>query len=291
MVATLIQETNDNLTIQVTISKSNSILEMEELIQTGVNEVSVLATQKALEHFDTDGSPIKLGDIKFTSKGQQPKEYQTPYGAVILNRHVYQTNDGGKTYCPMEIDGKVIVTSTPKFAKMLSSKYAEFGAGRVMIDLKENHGRTVFKSFIQNIVDVVASIALLKEESWNYAPPDFKEKVTSMSFGIDGTCMHLSDEGWRETMVGTIGLYNKNGDRLHTIYTAATPQYGKENFLRKMETEIERAKSFYPKAITMGIADGAKSNWPFLESHTDIQIKSTKRKNRVDGFTLSQIKT
>lgn len=272
MPATLIKETKDNVTIQVTIPKSNSILEMEEFIQAGVNEVGTLATQKALEHFDTDGSSIKFGETKFTSKGQFPKEYQTPYGATTVNRHVYQTAEGGTTYCPMEIDAKIIITSTPKFAKILSSKYAEFGAGRVMIDLEENHGRAVHKSFIQNVVDVVASVALLKEENWTYSPPELEEKVASMSFGIDGTCVHMSNDGWRETMVGTLAFYNKKGDRLYTVYTAATPQYGKEKFLERMELEIERAKILYPKAFTMGIADGAKSNWPFLEKHTDIQI-------------------
>ena len=272
MSATLISETGDKVTIQITIPKSNSILEMEEFIQSGVNEVGMLATQKALEHFDTDGSPIKFGDTKLTSKGQSPKEYQTPYGVAIVNRHVYQTSEGGTTYCPMEIDAKIIITSTPKFAKTLSSKYAEFGAGRVMIDLEQNHGRKVHKSFIQNVVDVVASVALIKEESWTYSHPKLEEKVASMSFGIDGTCVHMSDDGWRETMVGTLGFYNKNGDRLYTVYTAATPQYGKEKFLERMELEINRAKEIYPKAFTMGIADGAKSNWPFLEKHTDTQI-------------------
>lgn len=272
MSATLINETKDNITIQITIPKSKSILEMEEFIQTGVNEVGKLATQKGLEHFDTDGSPIIFGETKFTSKGQLPKEYQTPYGPTTVNRHVYQTSDGGKTYCPMEIDARIVITSTPRFAKILSFKYAEFGAGRVMMDLEENHGRIVHKSFIQNVVDVVASVALLKEESWTYAPPALEEKVVAMSFGIDGTCVHMSDDGWRETMVGTIAFYNKKGDRLHTVYTAATPQYGKEKFLQRMEIEIERAKKLYPKAFTMGIADGAKSNWPFLEKHTDTQI-------------------
>jgi hypothetical protein len=31
-------------------------------------------------------------------------------------------------------------------------------------------------------------------------------------------------------MVGTIALYDSDGERRHTIYIAAAPEYGKEKF-------------------------------------------------------------
>lgn len=36
--------------------------------------------------------------------------------------------------------------------------------------------------------------------------------------------------------------------------------------------EITRAKQHYPKALYLGIADGAASNWSFLEQHTQRQL-------------------
>src|SRR5262249_49125923 len=50
----------------------------EETIQTALNEAGVLATTAALEQFDTDGSPLDIGSTRWTSKGQEPKTYQTP---------------------------------------------------------------------------------------------------------------------------------------------------------------------------------------------------------------------
>jgi len=38
----------------------------------------VLVTQEGLRQFDTDGPPITLGSITFTSRGQHPKDCQTP---------------------------------------------------------------------------------------------------------------------------------------------------------------------------------------------------------------------
>ena len=51
------------------------------------------------------------------TKGEQSKAYQTSYGEVIVNRHVYQRSSGGKTYCPLERDARIIITRVPLFAK------------------------------------------------------------------------------------------------------------------------------------------------------------------------------
>ena len=84
--------------------------------------------------------------------------------------------------------------------------------------------------------------------------------------------MLMCEDGWREAMVGTIALYDAEGERLHTTYLAATPEYGKETFLARLESEIDRAKSNYPRALTVGIADGAVCNWEFLDAQTSHQV-------------------
>ena len=83
-----------------------------------------MATAEGLRQFDTDGSPITIGPSKFTSKGQVEKDYQTPYGVATVARHVYQSPQGGPTYCPLDRDARVVVSSTPRFAKIVSHKYS-----------------------------------------------------------------------------------------------------------------------------------------------------------------------
>ena len=106
-----------------------------------------------------------------TSKGKVLKRYETPYGTVALKRHVYQTSTGGKTYSPLDEKASIVTTSTPRFARQISSKYARLPAQEVMNDLKMNHGRAVVRAFVQNIVDVVGSIAAVTEEDWMYDTP------------------------------------------------------------------------------------------------------------------------
>src|SRR3954447_429532 len=272
MSAAIVARTDSAFTIQVEIPYHSSMLDFEEVIQQRLNEAGVLATTEALQQFDADGSPIQIGDTKPTSKGKLKEQYQTPYGVAAVERHAYQSSRGGKTYCPLDREARIVVSSTPRFAKMVSHKYAEFGSARVIKDLAENHGRSVARCFVQDVTDAVAAVALAREEDWEYALPEPEEPTSTITIGIDGTCLLMCEGGWRETMVGTIGFYDAEGDRQHTIYLAATPEYGKATFLDRMEREIERVKATYPTARYLGLADGAKGNWEFLGRHTETQV-------------------
>lgn len=270
--AKLIKQEGTELTLEVKINIAGSLLEAENRIQDACNEVGCLATEHALKGFDSDGSSIKTGNIKWTSKGQTAQKYQTPYGVVNIDRHVYQTSKGGKTCCPMEQRGRIIRKATPRFAMQLSHKYSQNNAQAVCRDLAENHNRKVSKSFVQNVVDWVGSIASAKEDQWEYELPSIDDAVSSIVFSMDGAHILMQDEGWREAMVGVISLYDPAGNRLHTLYLGAPPEYGKSAFKKHLEKEIIKVKARYPEALYLGIADGAKDNWTFLEQHTDRQL-------------------
>ena len=136
------------------------MLKSEKAITCAVNEVGNLATafRKAIEQFDTDGSTIIKNDKTWTSKGKQAKTYQTSYGEVTIYRHVYQNYQGGKTYCPLEDEARIVVKSTPHFARMVSSKYALMPSKR---DLYDNHGRSITRCTIQNLSEAVGTIVLI----------------------------------------------------------------------------------------------------------------------------------
>jgi hypothetical protein len=272
MPAAIVARSECGFTIQIEVPYGSSMLDAEEALQQRLNEAGTLATAEVLRRFDADGSPIQVGDTKLTSKGKLLKEYQTPYGVAPVERHVYQSSRGGRTYCPLDRNARIVGSSTPKFAKMVSFKYAEFGSPRVIEDLAENHGRKVARCFVQDVADAVAAVALAKEEDWEYVLPELEEPTATITIGMDGTCLLMCEGGWRETMVGTIGLYDKAGERQHTIYMAATPEYGKATFLDRMEREIARVKATYPGARYVGLADGAKGNWSFLGRHTEVQV-------------------
>lgn len=272
MAAEVISRGNEKITIQLEIDLSGHMLDVEEVIQTAANSIGKLATKEKLEQYDTDGSPIQMGSEKLTAKTRDNKVYQTPYGTVSVERYVYQTSKGGKIYCPLEVSARILNTATPRFCKILSNKYARMSAGEASEDMQDNHGRAVARSFIQNISDLVGNIAIAKEEKWAYEIPKQEKRVATVTISLDGANVHMRQDGYRESMAGAISLYDRQGKRMHSIYLAAEPEYGKNSFYKKMETEIKRIKLLYPKAEYVGVADGAKDNWTFLDEHTDKQI-------------------
>lgn len=351
IMTTTITRNGDTIIVQTTMKLTGSMLEMENIIQSSVNKVGVIATGEAISRFDATGDQINIASIKLTSKGKVAKEYQTPYGAVIVNRHVYQTSQGGKTFCPLDDRARIITSSTPKLAQILSYKYAHLSAAEVADDLYKNHGRKTIPSFVKQTAEIVASIAQATEESWDYEVPEQIEPIANISVSLDGTCMLMrkidkDDQdsrmankiqlitefkiktnqakndinlfqiihenvtadgykhdcltqktikkittgeidtldalldnmhtplpgGYREAMTGNISLYNPDGERLHTIYLGATPEYGKAKFLSNLQNEVDKIKNKYPTASYIGIADGAANNWEFLNQNTQYQI-------------------
>src|SRR4028118_1494946 len=178
----------------------------------------------------------------------------------------------GRHECPLEREARIVTSATPRFAMQLAHKYGEHSAIRVREDLRLNHNRVIAKAYVQTVADAVAAVAMVKEEQWSYQVPELEADVTTIGIGIDGTCLLTCQDGWREAMVGTISLYDKAGERLHTTYVGATPEYGKKTFFKRMSAEITKVSAAFPTAMKVGVADGAKTNWPFLTKHTERQI-------------------
>lgn len=266
-----LQRNGDEITLKitVTVAPGTPMLDCEEQIREALDEGGRLATLECLRNFDTDGSPITLGGLRLTSKGQVNKDYQSPYGMVGLARHVYQSSEGGPTYCPLDRQARILESTTPRFARMCSFKYAAMSSTLAAQDLRQNHGRAVSRCYLQDVSEAAGLFAAAKEECWQYADPEFAEEVRTVAVGVDGACMFYCQEGWRQAMVGTLSLYDQKGERLHTVYLAAPPEYGKERFYRQMEQEIARYRQRYGEAHWVGVADGAHDQWDWLEPFVD----------------------
>lgn len=279
--AKVVRRSGEDVTIEVTVKLGGTLMQMEEAIQEATNAVGCCATEEALRRFDTDGSPIRVGEIKLTARARDAKDYQSPYGVVRVERYVYQSSRGGRIYCPLEQQARIVRGATPRFASQISHKYAQLNAGAVQRDLEQNHGRAVAKSYIQHVAEWVGNIAAAKEEDWEYELPKLSASIETVVVSLDGAMIPMADsEGYREAMVGTLSFYDFQGERQHTIYLAAAPEYGKSAFSQRLAREIARAKQHYPQARYLGIADGAPGNWSFLEQHTELQL--------IDFFHVSE---
>jgi hypothetical protein len=148
-------------------------------------------------------------------------------------------------------------------------KYAEASALSVVKDLRLNHNRAVAKAYVQTVADAVAAVVMVKEEQWSYQLPELSESdVTTIGIGIDGTCLLMCQDSWPEAMVGSISLYDKAGEREHIRLTSEQHRsMGRKPSLNEWQLRKPTVSATFPAAIKVGVADGAKTNWPILIKH------------------------
>jgi hypothetical protein len=165
-------------------------------------------------------------------------------------------------------------SATPRFAKILGSKYAQMSAESVERDLRENHGRSLSSHYVQEVFKKLGNVLRHRETMWEYSVRDLPpEAVSHIGVGLDGTTTPIVAQGYKETMAGTISFYGHDDKRLTTIYLGCAPQKEKVAFEALLAREIEVVKERFVDAVYVGLADGTPGNWTFLEPRTEFQIQ------------------
>jgi hypothetical protein len=191
-----------------------------------------------------------------------------------VDAKVYEEKITKKRYCPLEDKANMKIT-TPKLAKSITSKYLNMSAKKVKRDFSENHNIDISTNTVRNVIHRVENINKNIEIDFEMSEEIIKnkDKITTITFSLDGTCIPVETKGYREAMVGAISFYDKNIKKIDTIYIAEAPEHGKETFKKKFIKEIENIKKFIPENTKIiGLADGAPENWKFFEPYIDIEI-------------------
>jgi hypothetical protein len=287
-------------TVEIEVPAGTSMLEAETLMQAALVEAGAAIVGEFLHASDADGQPLEFQKRRFTAKAEkESRVVECTFGAVTVSRWAYQSSRGGKCYYPLDHKMELAGSATPKLARSLAFKMAHAPAARVCQDLEENHSRKVSAHFVQATTDLIGELALeLQPVPDTRQMPDPRD-VAVIGVGIDGATLQITmqpDEPgkiapgdampvksrdqrkgrrqqWRVAMVGTITFYDKNGERLGTIYTGCAPPEvpgeGKDDFWFLMERELATVKARYPKAVYHGISDGARDFVPWLKANTD----------------------
>lgn len=107
-----IQHNGDGtLTISITLPAAGahtSMLAQEERLLEAVNAVGRAGARHLLGGFDAPGTALLHAGRKWTSKGRVAKIYETPWGEVLVERHLYQRSCGGVTLCPLEKNARIV---------------------------------------------------------------------------------------------------------------------------------------------------------------------------------------
>jgi hypothetical protein len=89
---------------------------------------------------------------------------------------------------------------------------------------------------------------------------------------------------WREASVGTVSFWDKDGERLKTIYLGEMPSYRKLGLVARLEKEFAAVHSERPDLRVVLASDGAPTQWEELRSLADRVIGDKPRTELLDFF-------
>jgi hypothetical protein len=252
-------------------SEPGETLAQEAALQAAMNKLACQVMAAHLKSFDTHGEPILVNNEIYTSKGLSSETYQC-YGGPCgpLPRHIYQNSDGGRTYCPLEQNARIIENTTPHFASIVTGKYSAQSAGEVIKSLARTMQRNVTRSYIQDLCDSVGRAVQAKEIFLAYKIKTPPSKVQAILVAADAANVNLVSEGYKNVCAGCFCLMDEHGECLETICLANAPEEGKTNFWKRMELETTRLKELMPEIPWFGISDGAPDIQAWLERHCDV---------------------
>jgi hypothetical protein len=244
-------------------------LDLERGLQRALNGLGQAVMTEALGRYDTEGEPIRFGPFAMTSKGRSPECYKTLFGRVELDRHTYQTSDGGRTLCPLEQSARICQNATIGLCATLAAKHVSLSGRELQRELELSHQLDLSLSYLQDVTQELGKHALGKEDHWTYAPATAPGEAAALVIYLDGTCGAICEEGYKQIMVGAIDILDTAGERLETVYIAQAPEEGKTTFLARMERELDRLRPRYGELLWIGLCDGAPDLQTWLETHCD----------------------
>jgi hypothetical protein len=239
-------------------------VQVRDLLQLIGQELTLhLLRSKALE-----APTLQWQGKTYYRKAASPGHYQTLYGEVVLSRHLYQSSAGGATLCPLERTCQLrFGSATPLLAEVVSFKLASAPAGEVAQDLAKTHGVVLSATYLHHLAQQVGQRAVDKQGAWHLQAATAPGSVALIATGVDGTTIPVVSEAYKEAMCGTIALYDKAGERLHTEYLGTMPEAGKATFAQRFTTRVAWIKARYPRALHVCLGDGAPWNWEFFATH------------------------
>jgi hypothetical protein len=233
-----------------------------------VRVIGQALTRELLTRKAVSASSVEYEGQSYYRKAATPGTYQTPYGEVAVERHLYQSSAGGKTICPLEQRCQLrFGSATPRLAEMVSFKLASQTAGEVEQDLAKCHGVTLSDTYLRALGEHVGQLARDRVGGWQVEGPTLPTPVATIATGVDGTTLPLVGEGYKEAMGGTIALYDATGTRLHTEYLGSMPEAGKITFATRLRARMTQVLTHYPHARHKCLGDGAQWNWDFFATH------------------------
>lgn len=216
-------------------------------------------------------------------EGTTPGEYMTMAGMAKVERTVYEIRGGhgGKTLIPLEMRLGLLGGWTPAAASVAASYMASMPSKEAAKLLARSGNMTPSASHLDRLPKlfnaewegkrVELETAVREEDEL----PDPQE-VAVIQYTGDGVMVPMKEaprqkdgedgpHGHKEASSATISLFDRQGERLHTIRFGRMPESKKVVLQQQMTAELRRVVTLFPGVPVEACADGAEENWRIIK--------------------------
>lgn len=225
--------------------------------------------------------------LKLVHRG--PKNYLTRFGEVTVEHGLYRPpGHNPPTVCPLDATAGIIegywTPGAARLAALLGAELTTRDAQR----FSREAGMAVSTASLGRLVTALARTWEVQREVHEAA---LRESITVpvsakvICASVDGVHAPMRDKsaarqtkraeagkhgsgpsGYREVGCGTIAFYDREVERLHTIYHARMPEAKKATLGQMMQDEMVHIAGRRPDLRRVYLADGADINWQIAAS-------------------------
>ena len=265
----------------------------------------VLASE--LARYDMTEPEIVVEGVGYRPIQSNPETYMSACGPVVVRRQIYSPRGGhGRAICPLEERvGMVGGFWTPRAAYEAATLVAEVTPGEAERLMREMTGMTPSKTSLDRLPKTLSPVWERNREEFEATLREGEavpKEAVSISISLDGVLAPMRDgnraekrsqaekrpkgpAGYREVGCAAISFYDAGGNRLSTLRWARMPEAKKTTLCGQIEDEVRSIIQSRPDLRVMKLADGAASNWEFLDS---LSFPGMEVRNLVDFFHASE---
>ncbi len=238
---------------------------------------SVLAD--AFAALDDHGPSLQADDRTYRKAEVTPGRAMTMFGPVDFFRSRYRPSGTGASLVPAEaVLGLTAGGLTPAAAGLsmylmssLTARESEDAWKRLCGEGPSTASLVRLSGEAGTCIEACSG-ALLKDLREQEEMP---AEAVSLLVSLDGVMMRMNaetadgkatDAGWREASCGVVALVDAEGNTLESRYVGRLPEAGKTSLKSQLMAEAFHWLDLNPDLKLAAVADGAKDNWPFLDS-------------------------
>lgn len=274
-------------------TNKRSFQEDEEKISHLVHQMGRAAMIEALTHYDMRSERIRVGEQTYRRRTRATKEYQTPFGSIMIERQTYVNRKGdgdGLSICPLELQAGIIEGYwTPLAAQQSMWALAHLTPRETETMLLRFKGMNPSRSSLDRLPKAI-------NEAWEPQTVSYHtqliyeeiipKEATSCAVSLDGVMVGMKPERallaesitktqWKEASCGTISFFDAQGERISTIQYGRMPEHKKATQKELLRLHTEYILQQRPDLQLVHVADGAQDNWTFFDEYMPLGTQVT----------------